>query len=89
MMIVRGGSRAAATSKMEHFVIAVNYYNKALHLRCCSSPRSASDTNSLNVSNKYRDQDTISAINKTLNKYLREISFWLDADKIALNVAKP
>ena len=85
MMILRGGSRAAATSKMEHFVIAVNYYHKALHLRCCSSP----STNSQNVSNKYRDQDTISAINKTLNKYLREISFWLDANKIALIVAKP
>ena len=46
----RGGSRAAATSKMERFVIivngwkleAVNYYHKALHLGCCSSPRSAS-----------------------------------------------
>ena len=46
----RGRSRAAATSKIEHFVIivngwklkAVNYYHKALHLGCCSSPRSAS-----------------------------------------------
>ena len=37
----RGGSRAAATSKVECFVI--NYYHKALHLGCCSSPRSASD----------------------------------------------
>ena len=34
---VRGGSRCDATSKMEHFVIIV----KALHLGCCSSPRSA------------------------------------------------
>ena len=46
--VVRSGSRAAATSKMECFVInssrfpAVNYYHKALHLGCCSSPRSAS-----------------------------------------------
>ena len=48
--LTRGGSRAAATSKMVRFVIiangwklpAVNYYYKALHLRCCSSPRSAS-----------------------------------------------
>ena len=32
-----GGSRTAATSKME----AINYYHKALHLGCCSSPRSA------------------------------------------------
>ena len=42
----RGGSRAAAASKMERFVIlvddsAVSYYHKALHLGCCSSPRSA------------------------------------------------
>ena len=41
--INRGGSRTAATSKMERFVIIVNYYHKALHLGCCSSPRSASD----------------------------------------------
>ena len=44
----RGGSRTAATSKVELFVIivkrleAVNYYHKELHLGCCSSPRSAS-----------------------------------------------
>ena len=46
----RGGSRATATSKVVCFVIidngwkleAVNYYHKALHLECCSSPRSAS-----------------------------------------------
>ena len=37
----RGGSRTAATFKMERFVI-VNYYHKALPLGCCSSPRSAS-----------------------------------------------
>ena len=41
--IIKGGSRAAATSKMEPFVIIVNYYHKALHLGCCSSPRSVSD----------------------------------------------
>ena len=34
---VKGGSRTAATSKMERF-----YYHKGLHLGCCSSPRSAS-----------------------------------------------
>ena len=28
------------------------------------------------------------AINRTLNKDLRELSFWLNANKIALNVAK-
>ena len=32
---VRGGSRAAATSKMERLE-AVNYYHKVLHLGCCS-----------------------------------------------------
>ena len=42
LILFRGGSRAAATSKMECFVIIVNYYHKALHLGCCSSPRSAS-----------------------------------------------
>ena len=33
-------------------------------------------------------QDCMHAINKTLNKVLRELSFWLNANKIALNVAK-
>ena len=47
----RGGSRDGAISKMERFGIIVNgfqlsavtYYHKALHLGCCSSPRSASE----------------------------------------------
>lgn len=34
--ICRGGSMTTATPKMEHFV---------LHLKCCGSPRSASDLN--------------------------------------------
>ena len=44
----RGGSRTAATSKMERFVIivnsleVVNYYHKGLHLGCYNSPRSVS-----------------------------------------------
>ena len=38
----RGGSKAAATSKMKRFVIIVNGFHKAFHLGCCSSPRSAS-----------------------------------------------
>ena len=43
-MIVRDGSKAAATSKMERFVI---------HLWCCSRPRYASDSNiSANKLNK-------------------------------------
>ena len=45
---LRGGSRTAATFKLELFLItvnglpAVNYYHKELHLECYSSPRSAS-----------------------------------------------
>ena len=39
---LRGGSRAAATSKMERFVIIVNGWK--LHLGCCSSLRFASDS---------------------------------------------
>ena len=41
LTVFRGGSRTAPTSKMER-LSAVNYYLKALHLGCCSSPRSAS-----------------------------------------------
>ena len=33
-------------------------------------------------------QDTIRDINRTLNKDLRELSFWFNANKIPLNVAK-
>ena len=40
----RGGSRAAATYKMER--------HKALHLECCSSPRSASEVNAVTSSDK-------------------------------------
>ena len=41
---ITSGSRNAATSKMECFVIIVNgAYYKALHLGCCSGPRSASE----------------------------------------------
>ena len=42
----------------------------------------ANDTGLLNI------QDSTLAINKTLNKDLRVLSFFLDANKIALNVAK-
>ena len=42
----------------------------------------ADDTGLLNI------QDSIRAINKTLNKDLRKLFFWLHANKIALNVAK-
>ena len=50
-MLLMGGSRAAATFKMEGFVIIVNgalcdnsRYHEAFHLGCCRSPRSASAT---------------------------------------------
>ena len=33
-------------------------------------------------------QDSIRAINKTLSKTLREVSFWHNANKISLNIAK-
>ena len=39
--LFRDRSRAVATSKMRRFVIIVNGFHKALHLGCCSSPRSA------------------------------------------------
>ena len=45
-----GGSRAAATSKMERFLIIV----KALHLGCCSSSGSAAGT-VLNNNESYED----------------------------------
>ena len=44
---IRGGSRTAATSKIERFVVIVNGFQpltiitRALHLGCCGSPRSA------------------------------------------------
>ena len=42
----------------------------------------ANDTCLLNIQNK------MSKINRSLNKDLKELSFWLNANKIALNVAK-
>ena len=42
-----------ANENLEIYIVvwleAVNYYHKELHLRCCSSPRSASDLHLLNV----------------------------------------
>ena len=40
---VRGGSRTAATSKMELFLIISINYHKELYFGCCSSSRYASD----------------------------------------------
>ena len=35
-----------------------------------------------------KTQENIRVVNKTLNKDLRELSLWLNANKTALNVAK-
>ena len=59
-------------------------YTNDLHnsIRFSSPFHFANDTGLLNIHNRKR------VINKTLNKDLRELSFWLNANKIALNVAK-
>ena len=62
---------------VEKFFLKPNY-NKGF-----SSPfHFADDTGLLNI------QYSMHAINKTLNKDLRELSFWLNDNKIALNVEK-
>ena len=62
------------------FLLYINDLHNSIRF---SSPfHFADDTGLLNI------QDSIRAINKTLNKDLRELSFWLNANKIALNVAK-
>ena len=62
------------------FLLYINDLHNSIRL---SSPfHFANDTGLLNI------QDSIQAINKTLNKDLTELSFWLNANKIALNVAK-
>ena len=61
----RGGFRAAATTKMELFMILVNgfhgfyYYHKALHLGYCSRPGSASEVgiSFIRDSGKYSSQN--------------------------------
>ena len=62
------------------FLVYINDLHNSIRF---SSPfHFADDTGLLNI------QDSMHAINKTLNKDLRELSFWLNANKIALNVAK-
>ena len=62
------------------FLLYINDLHSSIRF---SSPfHFADDTGLLNI------QDSIRAINKTLNKDLRELSFWLNANKIALNIAK-
>ena len=64
-------------------LLFILYINDLHNLFRFSSPfHFADDTGLLNI------QDSIRAITKTLNKDLRELSFWLNANKIALNVAK-
>ena len=41
-----------------------------------------------NIQSTFNIQNIISEINRSLNKDLKELSFWLNASKIALNVAK-
>ena len=62
------------------FLLYINDLHNSIRF---SSPfHYADDTGLLNI------QDSISAINKTLNKDLIELSFCLNANKISLNVAK-
>ena len=62
------------------FLLYINDLHNSIRF---SSPfHFADDTGLLNI------QDSMHAINRTLNKDLRELSFWLNANKIALNVAK-
>ena len=62
------------------FLLYIN--NLHISIRFPSPFHFANDTGLLNI------QDSIRVINKTLNKDLRELSFWLNANKIALDVAK-
>ena len=62
------------------FLIYINYLHYAI--KFSQSFRFSDDTFLLNI------QNTISKINRSLNMDLKELSFWLNANKIALNVAK-
>ena len=59
-------------------------YINDLHnsIRFSSPFHFANDTGLLNI------QNSMHAINRTLNKDVRELSFWLNANKIELNVSK-
>ena len=63
------------------FLLYINDLHNPI-IRFSSPFHFADDTGLLNI------QDIIRAINKTLNKELREFSFWFNANKIALNIAK-
>ena len=62
------------------FLIYINYLHNTI--KFSQSFHFADDTCLLNI------QNTISKIHKILNKDLKELSFWLNKYKIALNVAK-
>ena len=62
------------------FLIYINDLHNAI--KFSQSFHFADDMCLLNI------QNTISKINRSLNKDLKELSFWLNANKIALNVAK-
>ena len=63
--MLRGGSRTAATSKIELFVVIVNgleavrYYDKELRLGCCSSTRSASGTHQTWRARRFKDVNSV------------------------------
>ena len=62
------------------FLVNINDLHNSI--RFSSAFHFADDTGLLNI------QYSMHAINRTLNKDLRELSFWLNANKIAVNVAK-
>ena len=62
------------------FLIYINDLHNAI--KFSQSFHFADDTCLLNI------QNTISKINRSLNKDLKELSFWLSENKITLNVAK-
>ena len=62
------------------FLVYINDLHNAIKLS--QSFHFADDTCQLNI------QNTISKIDRSLNKDLKELSFWLNENKIALNVAK-
>ena len=63
-----------------HFVIYTNDLHNAI--KFSDSFHFADDMCLLNI------QSTISKINRSLSKDLKELSFWLNANEIALNIAK-
>ena len=71
---------SGACSGHPSFLIYINDLHNAI--KFSQSFHFADDTCLLNI------QNTISKINRSLNKDLKELSFWLNANKIALNVAK-